>query len=56
MNGVRVGSKNDITMPATKVIVAKNKKKRSMYILCIGCYNGQHSVGLRIGGGGCGLI
>ena len=27
MKGVRVGSKNDITMPATKVTVAKKSKK-----------------------------
>ena len=47
MKGVRVGSKNDITMPATKVTVAKKKEEINAWN---SNHNGKYNVGLRIRG------
>ena len=45
MKEVRVGSKNDITMPAIKVTVAKKKEEIGAWN---SDYNGKYNVGLRI--------
>lgn len=42
MKGVRVGSKNDITMPATKVTVAKKKEEINAWN---SDHNGKYNVG-----------